>query len=203
MALYSIFGIGPNHALHSSEKVRIKANSELSQSKKRPSPFNSRLLLSILYSILIERKRTMKGDFQMSTFNPVVNHVSDDTKVGGIVESYQYIPMEFDVIDEDTGEATGQKITKFVRVNFVAWPGHPVPFLHEEFSENLYFDNVYVGSIDEDDREEAEQNAEIVSLLEDNYPEVYAQLKAEVENGEEDVDDNEEATEGEEEQTVN
>lgn len=128
----------------------------------------------------------------MSTFNPVVNHVTDKTKVGGIVESYQYIPMEVAVVDEVTGEPTGDKAVKMVRINFVAWPGHPVPFLHEEHSENLAFDNVYVGSIDEDDREEAETNASIVNLLEENYPEIAEQLRAEAEADEEDEEEEEE-----------
>lgn len=125
----------------------------------------------------------------MSTFNAVVNHTTDKTKVGGIVESYQYIPMEVAVIDEESGEPTGDKVLKMVRVNFVAWPGHTVPFLHEELSENLEFDNVYVGSIDEDDREEAETNASIVALLEDNYPEIAEQLRAEVEADEDEEEE--------------
>ena len=137
----------------------------------------------------------------MSTFNPVVNHVTDKTKRGGIIESYQYLPMEFQELDSE-GNPTGGTITKMVRVNFVIWPGHPVPFVHEELSENLAFDNVYVGSIDEDDREESETNSEIVSLLEENYPEIAEQLRMEV-NSDEVMDDEEEGDEVQDVEVVN
>ena len=129
------------------------------------------------------------------TFNPTVNHVSDETKKGGIVESYQYVPMSVTVIDPTTNQEVVQ--TQMMRINFVIWPGHPVPFVHEEFSADLAFDNVYVGSIDEKDDDEANDlNAKVVELLEAHDPDLYEKILADAEA---DLEDEEEEEEEEEE----
>jgi len=75
----------------------------------------------------------------------VVNHVSDPLKTEGIVESYQMVML-------DRGQ--GPELT---RLNFVHWPEIPVPFVHEELSENLAFSNLYVSALDAGQDEEEEE----------------------------------------------
>jgi len=120
----------------------------------------------------------------------VVNHVSDENKTDGLVESYQMVTFQ----NED-----GSLFAK--RVNFVHWPKMPNPFVHEEFSEALVFANVYVpeeDNVDEDEEEEEDENydAEIVALLENDYPEIYKALlsEAELESEEEEEEEEEEET---------
>lgn len=81
----------------------------------------------------------------------VVNHVSDELKVDGLVESYQMIPVQYQ--NEDGSVSTGYK-----RVNFVHWPQIPTPFVHEEWSEELTFTNIY--SPDDDSGEDNDEDYE-------------------------------------------
>jgi hypothetical protein len=126
----------------------------------------------------------------------VVNHVSDENKTDGLVESYQMVTFQ----NED-----GSLFMK--RVNFVHWPKMPNPFVHEEYNEALVFANVYVPEEDnaEEDEEDEEEtyDSDIVALLENDYPEIYeallkeAELNAEQEEDEEDeVEVNEEDENG-------
>lgn len=87
----------------------------------------------------------------MATAYFVVNHVSDQNKKDGLVESYQMIPVQYE--QEDGTVAAG-----FRRVNFVHWPELPTPFVHEEWSEDLVFSNIYTpeddGDYDDEDEED-------------------------------------------------
>lgn len=103
----------------------------------------------------------------------VVNHVSDENKTEGLVESYQMVSVQ---------DEAGNVFLK--RLNFVHWPTAPHPFVHEEWNENLVFANVYVPEDDNGDTESEEDEEEtvndvIANLLENDYPEVYAALHAE------------------------
>lgn len=103
----------------------------------------------------------------------VVNHIEDENKQDGFVESYQMVNIE---VQNDDGSTS--IIPK--RLNFVHWPQLPVPFVHEEWSENLVFSNVYVPENDNgSDDEETELNETIVELLENDYPEVYQAILSE------------------------
>jgi hypothetical protein len=89
----------------------------------------------------------------MATAYFVVDHVSDENKTDGLVESYQMLPVQYEQED-------GSVVSGFRRVNFVHWPTLPSPFVHEEWSEDLVFSNIYTpeedsgGDDDEDDDEE-------------------------------------------------
>jgi hypothetical protein len=83
----------------------------------------------------------------------VVDHVSDQTKVDGLVESYQMIPVKYEQDD-------GSIVSGLRRLNFVHWPSQPHPFVHEEWSEDLVFSNIYTPEDDNnyDDEEEDEDD---------------------------------------------
>lgn len=83
----------------------------------------------------------------------VVNHVSDETKQDGLVESYQMIPVQYD--NGQGGISTGYK-----RLNFVHWPAIPAPFVHEEWSEDLIFTNIYTPELDDGDDEDEDEDEE-------------------------------------------
>ena len=118
----------------------------------------------------------------------VVNHVSDESKQEGFVESYQMVNIE---VQNDDGSTS--IIPK--RMNFVHWPQLPNPFLHEEWSEDLTFVTVYVPENDNnEDDEDSELNETIVELLENDYPEVYQAILSEA-LADEPEDDEEEAEE--------
>ena len=94
----------------------------------------------------------------MPTAYFVVDHVSDEQKTDGLVESYQMIAVQYQ--QEDGTLASGIR-----RVNFVHWPELPNPFVHEEWSEDLVFSNIYTpeedgGPNDEEDDEEEEDEDE-------------------------------------------
>lgn len=117
----------------------------------------------------------------------VVNHVSDELKQEGFVESYQMVNVE--IQNEDGTTAILPK-----RLNFVHWPQLPIPFLHEEWSENLAFANVYVPENDDNDSEDEDDddaliNEEIVELLENDYPQVFEAILSEIEASDADEDD--------------
>jgi hypothetical protein len=114
-----------------------------------------------------------------------VNHVSDELKTDGIVESYQMVDVE-----EDGG------ITK-KRLNFVVWPNIPSPAFHEEWSEDLVFDSIFTPSEDE---EESSGDEEIVDALKELHPEIYNEILDLFENEEEEVIEYEEESDGEVEQ---
>lgn len=80
----------------------------------------------------------------------VVNHVSDPNKIDGLVESYQMIPVQYD-------DGNGGIVNGFKRLNFVHWPSVPTPFVHEEWSEELTFTNIYTPIIDDQDDEDDEE----------------------------------------------
>lgn len=80
----------------------------------------------------------------------VVNHVSDETKTDGLVESYQMIPVQYQ--QEDGTLSTGLR-----RLNFVHWPELPNPFVHEEWSEDLVFTNIYTPELDAADEEDEDE----------------------------------------------
>lgn len=134
----------------------------------------------------------------------VVSHVTDENKQQGIVESYQMISLPQ---SNDAGE-----ITHYVpkRLNFVHWPEIPVPFVHEEWSDDLKFENIYTPENDDPESavrlEEIEENAD--ELIESFTPETWSALPEEVqafiafaasEEEEEDVDRTAESVDGEEE----
>jgi hypothetical protein len=79
----------------------------------------------------------------------VVDHVSDENKKEGLLESYQMIPVQYD---------NGQGVIQggFKRLNFVHWPGIPSPVVHEEWSEDLIFTNIYTPSEDFGDEDDDE-----------------------------------------------
>jgi hypothetical protein len=80
----------------------------------------------------------------------VVDHVSDENKTDGLVESYQMLPVQYQQED-------GTVVSGFRRVNFVHWPNVPTPFVHEEWSEDLTFTNIYSpddDAVDEDEDED-------------------------------------------------
>jgi len=89
----------------------------------------------------------------------VVNHVTDTEKTDGLVESYQMVPVQYQ--NED-----GSVTTSYKRLNFVHWPELPTPFVHEEWSEDLEFSNIYTPELDagatddEDEEEEYEEEDE-------------------------------------------
>ena len=89
----------------------------------------------------------------------VVNHVSDENKNDGLVESYQMVQTF-----NEEGIFAGMR-----RLNFVHWPELPVPFVHEEWSEDLEFSNIYTPELDdvEDDEEEYEEEEEEEEYEED------------------------------------
>ena len=66
----------------------------------------------------------------------VVDHISDERKTNGLVESYQMVPV---VVEDEQGNP--QQILK--RLNFVHWPELPVPFVHQEWDDVLKFENIY------------------------------------------------------------
>jgi hypothetical protein len=82
----------------------------------------------------------------------VVDHVSDTNKTDGLVESYQMLPVQYQQED-------GTVVSGFRRVNFVHWPNIPNPFVHEEWSEDLSFSNIYSPDDDyADDEDEDEED---------------------------------------------
>jgi hypothetical protein len=81
----------------------------------------------------------------------VVDHLTDETKRDGLLESYQMLPVS---IQQEDGTVT----TGYRRLNFVHWPGIPAPFVHEEWSEDLAFSNIYTPSLDETDEDEDEED---------------------------------------------
>jgi len=84
----------------------------------------------------------------------VVSHVSDESKNDGLVESYQMVPVQYQ--NED-----GTLTTVMKRLNFVHWPEHPTPFVHEEWSEDLVFSNIYTPEYDAaGDDEDYEEDGE-------------------------------------------
>jgi hypothetical protein len=83
----------------------------------------------------------------------VVNHATDTTKIDGLVESYQMIPIQYD-------DGSGNISTGFKRLNFVHWPAIPHPFVHEEWSDDLVFSNVYTPLLDDADDEEEDDEEE-------------------------------------------
>ena len=84
----------------------------------------------------------------------VVDHVSDANKTDGLVESYQMLPVQYQQED-------GTVVSGFRRVNFVHWPNIPTPFIHEEWSEDLTFTNIYSPDDDlTDDEDEDEEEYE-------------------------------------------
>lgn len=113
----------------------------------------------------------------------IVDHATDPNKTDGIVESYQVISFQ----NED-GSITP------TRMNFVHWPKLPIPFVHEEWSANLKFTNIYTPEDDNERDEDDELNEEIASLLEEHYPEIYVQL-AEAATGSDDEEEEEDENE--------
>lgn len=93
----------------------------------------------------------------MSSSYFVVDHVSDEGKTDGLVESYQMVPVQYEQED-------GTTVQGFRRLNFVHWPSQPHPFVHEEWSEDLVFSNIYLPDEDQaddygdDDIEEYEED---------------------------------------------
>ena len=83
----------------------------------------------------------------------VVDHVSDQNKTNGLVESYQLVPMQYELED-------GTVTTVMKRVNFVHWPELPNPFVHEEYSEDLVFSNIYTPEYDEGDEDDEDEDEE-------------------------------------------
>ena len=81
----------------------------------------------------------------------VVDHVSDQTKTDGLVESYQMVPVNYEQED-------GSTISGFRRLNFVHWPAQPHPFVHEEWSEDLVFSNIYLPDEDQVDDEDEDED---------------------------------------------
>jgi len=79
----------------------------------------------------------------------VVDHASDEAKKDGLVESYQMVPVQYEQED-------GSTISGFRRLNFVHWPSLPHPFVHEEWSEDLVFSNIYLPDEDQTDDEDDE-----------------------------------------------
>lgn len=100
----------------------------------------------------------------------VVDHVSDSNKTDGLVESYQMIPVQYD--NGQGGLSTGYK-----RLNFVHWPTIPNPFVHEEWSEDLIFTNVYTPELDDaygdddEDEDEDEEEADFSDEDSEDYEE--------------------------------
>ena len=89
----------------------------------------------------------------------VVDHVSDTNKTDGLLESYQMVPVQY-----DNGQGGVQ--TGFKRLNFVHWPNIPSPVVHEEWSEDLVFTNIY--SPDDDYGEEYDDEDEEESEYEED-----------------------------------
>ena len=86
----------------------------------------------------------------------IVDHARDVEKTEGIVESYQMVTVE--VEDEE-----GKVITTTKRLNFVHWPNLPQPFVHDEWSEDLVFSNIYTPELDDgidDDDDDFEDQQE-------------------------------------------
>lgn len=77
----------------------------------------------------------------------VVDHVTDGNKRDGLVESYQMVPVQYD-------NGQGALVTGYKRMNFVHWPAIPSPFVHEEWSEDLVFSNIYTPEDDIADDED-------------------------------------------------
>jgi hypothetical protein len=106
----------------------------------------------------------------------VVDHISDSNKTDGLVESYQMLPVQLQQED-------GTIVSGFRRVNFVHWPNLPTPFVHEEWSEDLTFTNIYSpdddASDDEDDEEEYEEDEDEDEASFDGDEETYSELEAE------------------------
>jgi hypothetical protein len=89
----------------------------------------------------------------------VVDHVSDPQKTDGIVESYTMVPVQYDT---EQGPVQGIR-----RMNFVHWPEIPVPFVHQEWSEDLQFSNVYVPELDNGDDDDDEDYEDEDQYLDD------------------------------------
>ena len=87
----------------------------------------------------------------MTTAYFVVDHATDPDKVDGLVESYQMVPVQYE--QEDGSVVSGVR-----RVNFVHWPSAPQPFVHEEWSEDLIFSNIYTPADDLGDDDEDEED---------------------------------------------
>lgn len=85
----------------------------------------------------------------------IVDHVSDENKKEGVLESYQMIPVQY--TDEN-----GNVVNTLRRLNFVYWPDVPSPLFHEEWTEDLIFNDIYSPSMDygqdDDDDDELEFN---------------------------------------------
>ena len=94
----------------------------------------------------------------------IVDHISNPEKTEGIVESYQMVNVE---IDEDGTTTSSSK-----RINFVHWPNLPAPFVHEEWSDELVFSNIYTPELDvgydlADDEDEDEEGVEFYQETDD------------------------------------
>lgn len=97
----------------------------------------------------------------------VVNHIEDENKTDGLVESYQLVMQP---VTNEAGEVVGHMPK---RVNFVHWPKIPVPFVHEEFCEDLKFETIY---IPEDDAGEEYDREELEALAADGFTEIDAEV---------------------------
>jgi hypothetical protein len=103
-----------------------------------------------------------KEDIMSAYF--VVNHISDENKTEGLVESYQMVPVQ---VQGDDGEVR----QSFKRLNFVHWPQLPVPFVHMEWDDDLKFENIYTPETDNGNEE--------LSEIQDRAQEVFAELTEE------------------------
>jgi hypothetical protein len=105
----------------------------------------------------------------------VVDHVTDENKTDGLVESYQMLPVQYQQED-------GTVVTGYRRVNFVHWPNIPTPFVHEEWSEDLTFTDIYSAaddSLDDDDDDEEgdeEEDEEYDSSFSEGEDQEYSEL---------------------------
>jgi hypothetical protein len=106
----------------------------------------------------------------MSSSYFVVDHVSDETKTDGLIESYQMVPVQYEQED-------GTVVSGLRRLNFVHWPSQPHPFVHEEWSEDLVFSNIYLPDEDQTDDEDEDED-------EDDYGDDEASFEGEEETTE-------------------
>lgn len=100
----------------------------------------------------IDFKNKHPGGFMAGSYF-VVDHVSDENKTDGLVESYQMVPLQY---EQEDGTIT----TILKRMNFVHWPAIPSPFVHEEWSDDLVFSNIYTPELDGGEEDEDEEEVE-------------------------------------------